>query len=588
VHLDVRPDAASCAAPRPAPADPTAAKAASAWVQQFARTLKTCRLYDGDNPTVVRLREDLAATLPRSLAEVGDLTLTFTPTDVLCEEESLYPARSRDDNLALPFYRDGVRALTLRQGIEPGEVENLVDLVLRVTGPHASDEDLVTLLWDSGLPHVEISYVATDGDVDGGGDAEPAGGESLAIAPWPETTGTAGGAPAAGGPEGDGPDREAEAQAERSDDRLTGTDAGDLAAGFDELDARAPEELARFRNDYRSDCEATLVHTGIGLMRDCLAAGGAAADRAEFAPFLLRVVREAIGAGLWTEALEGLELLRGAAAEPGQLAAVLAELCHSDLRTTRDAVRAVDGQDAAAVERFLALARSLGPAAAEWLMHVLAESQKQRVRRPLTQVIAELCRDHPERLVPWLSDPRWYVVRNTVHILGWIGGPRIAGLLHSARDHEEYRVRREVVAALAQAGTDAARPVLIAMLDGTDSRIFCAVLHQLAGERDPDLAHRLAGQIQDPHFDERPAEEQRAVYFTLAAVGDDSAVPALEAELTKGSRFARGLEAHRQAVARCLARLGTAAARQALADGLRSKNPAVRKACEEVAGGGGA
>jgi len=42
-----------------------------------------------------------------------DLTFRFVSDDVTCDGESLYPARSRDDNLAYPFHRDGVRGLTL-------------------------------------------------------------------------------------------------------------------------------------------------------------------------------------------------------------------------------------------------------------------------------------------------------------------------------------------------------------------------------------------------------------------------------------------------------------------------------------------
>lgn len=110
------------------------AKAASAWVSQLSRTLKTCRLYDSNNPTVVRFREDLAGALVQLLEEHGTLALSFAPDDVLWRDVSLYPARSRDDNLALPFYRDGIRALTFAPGIEPREVEALLECLLRVTG----------------------------------------------------------------------------------------------------------------------------------------------------------------------------------------------------------------------------------------------------------------------------------------------------------------------------------------------------------------------------------------------------------------------------------------------------------------------
>ena len=99
--------------------DETATKVVGAWVSQLGRTLKTCRLYDGANPTVVRFRDELARALRALLQAQGPVTLRFTPDDVLCGEASLYPAKSRDDNLALPFYRDGIRSLTFRPGLEP-------------------------------------------------------------------------------------------------------------------------------------------------------------------------------------------------------------------------------------------------------------------------------------------------------------------------------------------------------------------------------------------------------------------------------------------------------------------------------------
>jgi hypothetical protein len=83
----------------PAPEQDHAVKAAAAWLNQFARTLKTCRLYDQNNPTVVRFREDLTQALRRLLGEFGTLRYRFTSEDVLFGDESLYPARSRDDNL---------------------------------------------------------------------------------------------------------------------------------------------------------------------------------------------------------------------------------------------------------------------------------------------------------------------------------------------------------------------------------------------------------------------------------------------------------------------------------------------------------
>src|SRR5206468_11359098 len=123
-------------------------------------------------------------------------------------------------------------------------------------------------------------------------------------------------------------------------------------------------------------------------------------------------------------------------------------------------------------------------------------------------------------------------------------------------------------------------PGLINLLEKADTRLFSAALHQLSAERDPAVARLLLGQLQDPTFEARPAEERRAVYSTLGAVGGDDVVAELEAELLKGNWFARGQEAHRQAVARVLARVGTPLARMVLERGALSKRGPVRQACE--------
>ena len=112
-----------------------------------------------------------------------------------------------------------------------------------------------------------------------------------------------------------------------------------------------------------------------------------------------------------------------------------AELTTPGNPITTAALHRLDQQQMSGVQQFLALAREMGPSAVEWLMYLVAESEQQRVRRPLTRVVAELCKDNPERLAPWLTDERWYVVRNGVHILGMIGGPEIVGLLRAVALH---------------------------------------------------------------------------------------------------------------------------------------------------------
>jgi hypothetical protein len=573
----------------PAPADlgPTGAagakeqepvsKAVGTWIHSLGRTLKTCRLYEGQNPTVVRFREDLAQALRRLLETHGAITLRFTSDDVLYEEHSLHPARSREDNLALFFYRDGVRALTLSPGIESREVQAIIDALLQVSGPNSGHDDLVTLLWEAQLSHVEVDYVPADSDI--GGAATETADEEAQLVPWPATTeqeeeeGREGEPAAPAGEQGD-------SGGSRSDDWTTGDLTVEIEAGFAELDSLAPTEIDRFRREFEAEHQVSPSATALAIVRAVLGAQPTPDDRVEFAAFLPRLLRLAVSRGAWLEAREALGLIDENGAQDWSAETFAQELLQPISVST--AAEFLDRQTPGEVLDFVALAEALGDPSVDLLNLVLAETQQRGNRRVLAEAIAELCRDRPQRLSPWLSDRRWFVVCNVVHILSWIGGESVVGMMRGVVTHPEPRVRRAVAAALGQVDPVQARPLLLKLLENADPQLFSSVLHLLAAERNTAVARLLLAYLQDPAFGARPGEEQRAIYSAIAAAGTDGVVPDLEAELLRGNWLARGLELHRQTVARCIARIGTPLARQVLERGAQSKRPPVRKACEEA------
>ncbi|TMQ46852.1 MAG: HEAT repeat domain-containing protein [Candidatus Eisenbacteria bacterium] len=568
----------------PAPADtrppgPEAAlKAASGWISQLARTLKTCRLYEARNPTVVRFREELGRSLQRVLAEHGELRFRFTSDDVFYDEESLYPARSRDDNLALAFYRDGVRAINFIPGIEPSELQQLIDCVLQVTGQNQTDDDLITLLWEIQLPHVEVDYVPSEGDAGG----EPGKDDDSPLLPWPTAASVEEGSTTSAAAE---TDATGSTGTPRSDDWSAGESTIEIEAGYEELQSMAASELQRYRGEYEAEHQVAAASTALGVAQAYLAAAASEDDRSELGRFLPRALRQAVAHGRWLEARETLMLLRQTGTDEWSAETFVQELLQPI--SIASAVELLDRQDTPQVLEFVALARELGEPAVDWLNLVLAEVQDKRHRKQITEAIADLCRGNPERLAPWISDPRWFVVRNVVQILGSIGGPGVVGLLRSASRHSDIRVRQDVVAALASVELRYSRAVLLKLLEGADARIFSAVLHQLSGERDSATARFLVQMLQDPDFEQRPAEEKRAIHLALSSVAGDEVVSDLEAELHKGSWFAGGPDDQRRAIARILGRIGTPLARMVLERGAQSRRTPLRKACEEALAGMG-
>jgi len=582
------------------PEEAAVARAAGAWVRQLARTLKTCRLYDRFNPTVLRFREDLATGLTRFLREHGALTLTFTANDVQWGRASLYPAKSREDNLALPFFRDGIRSITFEPGIPSRELEALLDIVLQLTGRSASDDDMVTRIWEASLDHIELGCVSVVGDIETGGGDAPA--ESGSLMPWPHqasggAAGLAATAPPASAartdiappgiagvelPEGRDPkddDILAPEAPTRSDDRIIGAPTRDFEQSFAELDTRSSAELTRFRLESEAESAQPLEHAVLDVLTDCLYVCSTPADRAELGRYLPRVLRESVALGEWSEARRCLSLLQLCGSSEWSLDGFTAELVQPTSIPSRQAISRVDQQEASEVEAFIEFGRMLGPAVFDWWMRVIAESQQQRVRRAVCQAVSVLMRDNPERLAPWLADERWYVVRNAVAVLGDIGGSAIVGLLRPIARHADRRVRREVVNALAQADLTAARPLLLEMLPDSRGQIFSWLLKQLSGRRDPEVAGTALRLMREEHFLERPVEERRAIYMTIGSTGDDQVLSTLEQELHGGGWFSKVFDLHRQEIARCIARLGTPAAREVLERGTHSLKPQLRKAC---------
>src|SRR5262245_46827519 len=541
---------------------PAAVRDVSGWINHLVRALKTCRLYDGNNPTVVRFREELHQGLKELLDRLGPVKLEVTSREILYEGASVYLARSRDDNLSGTFHRDGIHTLTFFPGVEAREIDAFLDQILRVTGPAADDDDLVTLLWEQNLPSLAVEAVPFEGDVDGAGADEA---DEPAPTPWPGATSGGEAAPAPG------------ATGSRSDDWHIAEDPGDVDSAFSGLEASAPTESVRFKTEYDAELQLPIVTGMVEVLADALGVASAE-DRAELGRFLPRVLREAITLGEWAAARKLLAQMRGCDPQWSTETFFASLATASDL-VTRKAVSALDRQSDEEVAEFLELAADLGTGAVEWLMVVLAESQQKRARRPLARSIAMLVKEEPQRVLRWLSDPRWYVVRNVVHILGWIGGDPVSGYLNAVATHPEMRVRREALATLSQCSPAIARPILLTMLESAEPRLFTIILQQLSLIADPEVATRLVALLRDEHFHDRSEDERRAVFMALAAQGDP-VLARLEEELNRGGRFGQSLDFHWQSLALCIARIGTPSALRVLDRGLKSPKTGIRKACQ--------
>lgn len=576
--------------PRPdesSEADPAFLRAASAWVLQWSRTLKTLRLYGAGNPTCERFRVELFAALDELLQNGGPLCLRFTSDGILWRDQLLNRSQPREENVGLLFFRDGIHSITFSPGVDRAELDQFLDVVLRASDRlQRSEEDLVTLLWDAELVHFDMAYVSAEATIDLEEEHDPgaaAGGREGTPMAFPSSTAQAPeGAPVAGAPLSGVAAATAPAGASRSED-WTAKDPGKvLDAEFDELLASSAGEVERFHRERAEEALVDPQDATLELFVDAFGAGLLSADRLVLAPMVERLFHDALLQGQWERARHAITLLIECQPAGEVTIAGLDALAHPDSVVTASVVAQLDRQSQADVALFLDLVAALGPQGLDWFLMVLFESGQQRVRRPLARAITELAADDLPRLTRWLGDPRWYVVRNVVHILRGIGGGDMVPALARVIGHEDRRVVLEVIGALARAEPWESRPLLLRLLDTKDDRVLSSALHLLSVSRDPEVAGRLIERVQQPDFATRSADEQRAVLSALGTTGDDAALPALLALLDPARRPAREGEELAPGLARCIARIGTPVAIQALENATRSRWPTTRNAAKLV------
>jgi hypothetical protein len=126
------------------------------------------------------------------------------------------------------------------------------------------------------------------------------------------------------------------------------------------------------------------------------------------------------------------------------------------------------------------------------LLDALAEAEDRDRRALLLSVLRQAASGHVGPVAARLDDPRWYVVRNAVTLLGSAGGADVLdSLAHVARNGAPP-VRREAARSLVLAGGPAAAPHLVDLaVNGGDEIEHLAVV-ALAALTGPEAASALA------------------------------------------------------------------------------------------------
>jgi len=129
-------------------------------LQNIVKAKKTFRMYPENNPIYMKTLEESYAKFRHYFDYKDSLSLKIKQNSIYYDSEQIYFNQEKEDNLALFFFKDGLRELTFKKGMLLEELEEFLKITAMDFDRDAVDDDIVILLWERDFQN--IHYVVDD------------------------------------------------------------------------------------------------------------------------------------------------------------------------------------------------------------------------------------------------------------------------------------------------------------------------------------------------------------------------------------------------------------------------------------------
>ncbi|RJQ50494.1 MAG: HEAT repeat domain-containing protein [Nitrospiraceae bacterium] len=495
-------------------------------IRIIPKARKISRLYPQNNPVCMKTMQEVYDRFDDFFGNADTLRLQFGKNSIFYNSESVYHNPERMDNLALLFFKDGVRELTFKKGMTHAELGDFLRIISRDFDMDMED-DLVTILWEKNFEN--ISYVVEDSFLAEGEELEEKavrevrqkapGSEEEPLKTFEDNAGNGGAI---------------------KDLTIFSLTDDDFRSFFSELEKEAHDKTGKLFN----------------ILFELFLAAEGPGECSEIANHFMRAVEFSVtGGNLGTvvEAQANMEqMLQSDIHEEAKkhLSKVMLYAGGHSILTIVGEMLDKGGQiDEPTFRNF---AGHLKTNAILPLMKILAELKSISARRMVVDALVHIGKKDVSLLFQELNDPRWYVVRNIVHILRKIGDKKAVKPLLKLLPHKDIRVRKEVIRTLGEIGGDSVLEDLRGGLEDTQPQIRKTVLAALGQIRSESARELLIGHITGRTFNGKDFNEKKECFQTLSLWRDDSVYDFLVRILKRRSFFSAKKAENRACAAYCL------------------------------------
>lgn len=534
-------------------------------IRTVVKAVRAFQMYLPNNPIYQRSIDALRAAFNPIWANVTSLTLKVVETDLVWEDQVVYHQPVRTESFAWSLYKDGLRLLVLRPGVEDEELAVFLQTIVRarLLAPDAGD-DLLTLLWEHDYTFLDYRF------------AEIVTETLTVLDPQAIEMGI-------------GPDPYQQTQTQqRIRDELGSIGPG--IVDLDEFDSTLyfldEVEINALKRQVDEEYERDIRTSALSALLDIFELQVNTAVREEVISVLESVFPNLLNRGefrvvAWL--LRELRLIghRVAAIDPavrGKLdsfenrlsePALLAQM----LQAVDEAVGSVQDED------MTELLKELRVPALEPLLVHLGGVRNERARNILEQAADRIVRGHVDAFLEVLRRRDFAALTGAIGIVRRIELQPAIGPLGDLVGHQDPAVRLAAVDTLGQLGTPGALSLLERGVDDADRAVRLAAVGIVANRGYKGALKRLEAVVQGKGPHELERAEKRQFFEAFAIVAGPKGLPMLAEILEPKGMFRRKESPDtRTCAAYAIARIKTAEARNILERVAADKELSVRNA----------
>jgi HEAT repeat protein len=553
---------------------PETALVPTAPVEELLRTLvkglRAFQMYLPNNPMYQRGEQAVRAAFVPVWELTEELVLTVQETDFVWEDQVVYHQPSKNESLAWTLFKDGMRVLTLRRGVENREIIRFLDRVQAARSLAAdAGDDLYTLLWEESFEFISYHFaeMVTDQPLPGAPvGAEPPGGPAT-------------------GQEDVNVRREA-VRSESAEETVKRPGMVDLEE-FDSTLYWLDETEVRYVTDaidreYKQDLRANTL----AILLDLLEQEPEAGVRTEVLAILESLLAHLLNSSDFRSVALILREFRVVLQRVGDLSedqrkALAAFTAHlSEPGVLGQLLQALDETSVPPMEEDLhELFREFRPEALETLLAWLPKLVEPRIKLLLEGAADQLAGDNPREVLQLLRTGSDETLVTAIELCRRLKLQAAIPGLSEALSRGEAPVRLAAVQAMVAIGTPGALQHVERAVDDQDREVRLATVRDLGKRGYKGILRRIEPVVQGKAPREIDLTERMAFFEAFALIAGEGALPTLQAQLSSAGFFRQKESAEiRACAALAIGRTRAAAARDILQRAQGDKELVVRNA----------